>query len=105
MLHTQEITWNVFEAVLHTKPTKGEQGDLKISFTEFFITKLKIFDPRIDFDAKNKTVLRFAVPSSSLQHNHELKSITDFLKIKTQVKEVTWPGQMIKDPDVTKSIE
>jgi hypothetical protein len=89
-------TWNVFEAELKTREGDGYlKRDLKI-----FLTK-KGYACLVEYDAKQKKILRFAIHSNVPKDNQAILEITTWINQKAKTKEITWPGQMIENPDLT----
>lgn len=96
--------WTVFQTVLLSVLPEQEREALIVLFTEFFTKKMIITLVRIAFDEEDKTILRYAVKTTAIHDNDQLRMMTDFLKSKVGVKETIIAGTLVPDPDVSKPI-
>ena len=95
-MNTNQQTWNVFEIELKTR--MGDE-DLKKDL-KLFLEK-KGYACLAEYDLTRKDILRFATHTDVPKDNPALVEITTWIKQNAETKQVTFPGQLIKDPDLT----
>jgi hypothetical protein len=92
-------TWSVYEIELKKKK-------LNVNFRrglKNFLNKKKLAS-KVGFDKKNKKFLRFAVHTNAIKDNPQILEITTWINERVKTRQITFPGQMIKTPDLTKPI-